>query len=118
MAVLTVADIIDAGLTPSLAAVSSSDSFVDDGTSRTFVEVANGGGGSINVTVPAVQTSVNVQGVGDLTIANIVVAVGAGARKFIGPFSPAYRASDGSVTLQFSGTSSVTAKPFRVAREG
>lgn len=117
MALLTVTDITDAGIVPSLAAVNAEDTFVDDGTSRVFLEVANASGGSINVTIPAVQTAANVPGVGTLTVSNIVVAVANGARKFIGPFTPAYRSAAGLVTVQYSGTSSVTAAAFRLAKE-
>lgn len=117
MAVLSVQSVVDSGLTPALSAVNSEDTFVDDGSGRTFLEVVNGGGGSINVTVPAVQTTAVVPGVGALTISNIVVAVTNGQRRFIGPFTPAYRNSSGIVTVQYSGTSSVTAGAFKVVKE-
>lgn len=117
MAALSVQTVVDSGLTPALSAVSSSDTFQDDGSGRTYVEVANGGGGSINVTVPAQVVNANVPGVGNLTISDIVVAVGAGARKLIGPFTTAYRNSSGNVTLNYSGITSVTAGVFKVAKE-
>ena len=117
MAVLTVQTVVDAGIVPSLAAVNASDTFADDGSGRTFLEVANASGGSINVTITAVQTSANIPGVGSVTISDIVVAVANGARKFIGPFTTAYRNSSGLVTAGYSGTSSVTAGAFKVAKE-
>ena len=117
MAALTVQSVVDSGLTPALASVNTGDTAADDGTGRTFVEVANGSGSSINVTVPAQQTSVVVPGVGALTVADIVVAVGAGARKFIGPFSRAYINTAGSITLNYSATTSVTAGAFKVTKE-
>ena len=117
MAQLTVQTITDAGIVPAYAAANASDTFQDDGSGRTFLHVKNGGGGSINVTVPAVRTSVNVPGVGLQTISNIVVAVANGAEKMIGPFTEAYRADDGNVTAQYSGTTSVTAAAFKCAKE-
>lgn len=117
MATLTVQTITDSGIVPTLAAVNASDEFEDDGTSRTFIEVANASGGSINVTIPKVQASVNVPGVGSLTLSDIVVAVANGATKLIGPFTTAYRNSSGKVTVNYSGTSSVTAGAFKCAKE-
>lgn len=117
MAALTVQTITDAGIVPAYAAVNASDTFVDDGSGRTFLHVKNGGGGSINVTVPAVKTNANIPGVGNLTISNIVVAVANGAEKMIGPFTEAYRDASGNVTAQYSGTTSVTAAAFKCAKE-
>lgn len=117
MAQLSVQTVVDAGLTPVLSAVSASDTFQDDGAGRTYVEVNNGGGGSINVTVPAQVVNANVPGVGNLTITDNVVAVPAGQRRLIGPFTQAYRNSSGNVTLNYSGITSVTAGVFKVAKE-
>lgn len=117
MAALTVATITDAGIVPALSAVTSSDTVADDGTARTYVEVNNAGGGSINVTIPAQVVSTNVPGVGAVTIGDIVVAVANGTRKLIGPFTLAYRNSAGNVTLNYSGTTSVTAQAFKLAKE-
>lgn len=117
MAALSIQTVVDTGIVPSLAAVNNGDTVADDGTNRTYVEVANGGGGSINVTVPAQQTSVVVPGVGSLTVADIVIAVANGTRKLIGPFSRAYINTAGNVTLNYSGTTSVTAGAFKVAKE-
>lgn len=117
MAALSIQTVLDTGIVPSLTAASASDTVADDGTNRTFVEVANGGGSSINVTIPAQQTSVQVPGVGVLTVADQVVAVANGARKLIGPFSRAFINTAGNVTLNFSGTTSVTVGAFKLAKE-
>lgn len=117
MSALSIQTVVDTGIVPSLSAASASDTVADDGTNRTFVEVANGGGSSINVTIPAQQTSVQVPGVGVLAVADQVVAVANGARKLIGPFSRAYINSAGNVTLNFSATTSVTVGAFKVAKE-
>lgn len=117
MAAMSIQTVVDTGLTPSLSAAANGDTVADDGTARTYVEVANGGGGSINVTVPAQQASVQVPGAGVLAIADIVIAVAAGARKLIGPFTRAYINTAGNVTLNYSGVSSVTAGAFKLAKE-
>lgn len=117
MATLTVQQIVDSGLAHSLAAVNSNDKFTDDGSERTFLLVSNGGGSPINVTVAAIQDSVSVPGVGVIDVPDIVVAVANGTSKMIGPFSPAYRDSDGFVNVAYSGTTSVTAVALKVAKE-
>ncbi len=116
MALISVTDITVAGVTNTLAAVNSSDTFVDDGTGRTYIEVLNGSGGAITVTIPDVKTSVVVPGYGTLVPGDIAVSVANGARKLIGPFTDAYRDASGVVTVQYSGTSTVTAAAYRVAR--
>lgn len=117
MALLTVQTVVDAGIVPALAAVSSSDTFADDGAGRTFMEVSNGAGAPINVTVPAQQTTTNIPGVGTLTVADIVVSVTNGTRKLIGPFTTAYRNSSGLVTVNYSSVTTITAGAFKVAKE-
>jgi hypothetical protein len=117
MAALTIQTVLDTGITPSLAAATSSDTVADDGTNRTYVEVVNGGGGSINVTVPSQQANTQVPGVGVLAVPDIVVAVTNGTRRFIGPFTRAYINTSGNVTLNFSGVTSVTVGAFKVAKE-
>lgn len=117
MALLTKQTITDAGIVPSYSAVNAEDTFVDDGASRQFLEVVNADGSPTTVTIPAVTTSANVPGVGNLTVSNIAVVVAAGATKKIGPFTPAYRTSAGIVTAQYSNTTSVTAGLFELAKE-
>ena len=114
MAALTVQNIAPAGLEATYSAANSSETMAIDGNERHFLHVKNGGGGSINVTVTAVQTSTKKQGVGTLTISNQVVAVGAAAEKFIGPFSNAYRNTSSNVAIAYSGTSSVTAAALKL----
>ena len=117
MATLTVETIIKAGVQPVYSAVNSEDQFINPSNERTFLHVKNGGGGSINVTVVAQKTSAKVQGVGVVTIDNIVVAVPAADERMIGPFSDAYTDSDGLVTVQYSGTTSVTAQAIKLAAD-
>lgn len=115
MADITVTDITMAGITQSLGAAAASDTIPIAGDDRVFLMVANGSGGSINVTVTKQTTSVNVPGEGAVTLSNRVIAVAAGATKLIGPFSSAdINAATGKVELAWSATSSVTRGAFRL----
>jgi hypothetical protein len=115
MAAMTIQSLAEAGLLGSYGAVATGDTIADDGTQRTFLHVKNGGGGSITVTIPAQTTSRSVAGMGSMTKSDITVAVAAGAEKFIGPFAPdAYKNSSGNVTVNYSGTTSVTAAAIKV----
>lgn len=117
MAVLTVNSIALAGLAASfVSAAGGGDLVPDDGNERTYLEVVNGSGGAINVTVTAQETSRNVPGIGTVTIADKVVSVANGARTKIGPFPSAYRNASGQVAISYSGVSSVTVAAFKVAR--
>jgi hypothetical protein len=118
MAQLTPVTIALAGLAPSYDAVNASDKVKQPTDQRIFVHVKNGSGGSINVTVPVATSTIEHPVAGHVTLSNLVVAVGAGAEKMIGPFPPAYVDSAGDVTLQYSGTASVTAKAFKLPRVG
>jgi len=117
MAAYTVQTIVDSGLTPALVSVASSDTAADDGTSRTFIEVVNGAGAPITVTIPSQQASVVVPGVGSLAVADITVSVTNGQRRLIGPFSRAYINTAGNVTVNYSSTTTITAGAFRLAKE-
>src|SRR3954471_8190504 len=103
MATLVVQDITTAGQVPSslVSAAGGGDQFPNDG--RTMLEVANGGGGSITVTIasqkPCDQGPTH----------HPTLAVAASATKRIGPFDPArYNDSNGMVQVSYSGVSSVT----------
>jgi hypothetical protein len=102
MATLTVQIIALAGITPTLvAAAGGGDEFVNSGSE--FIHIANGGGGSINVTVDS-QAACN-QG----SDHDAVVAVPAGEERFIGPFpKDRFNDSDGKVQIAYSGVTSVT----------
>lgn len=116
MATLTVQDVAQTGLAESLAAAAGGgDAFADDGTQRTFLEVANGGGGSINVTVAFPPTTQKLAGYGVLTPADLVVAVGAGATKIIGPFPKGFiDPTTGLISISYSGVTTVTVRAVRV----
>lgn len=117
MAAMTIQTIPPTGIVPTYASVTASaDTIATGGDERVMLHVKNGGGSSINVTIPAVNTSARVPGVGDITVANKVVAVPAGSEKIIGPFSAAYRDGDGLVSPTYSATTSVTAAALKLEK--
>lgn len=107
---LAVQQIVDEGLAPTLTAANADGhSIQNNGNGKAFAEVVNGGGASINVTA---QTPATANGV---PIADQVVAVPAGGRRFIGPWEGyPYNQSDGTVYLDFSSVTSVTVGAFLV----
>lgn len=109
MAILTVAEIARAGVANTLtAAAGGGDSFANDG--RTYFEILNGGGGAITVTFVTQQT------VDGLAVADLAVSVAAGARTKVGPFPPSiYNDANGRVQVTYSGVTTVTVNPFRLA---
>lgn len=105
-------------LATTMSAAAASDSIQAVGNKQdVFYMVNNGGGGSINVTVKlrAGLTTKTVPGTGVVTLADLVIAVAAGARRLIGPFTEDYIQADNSVTIEHSGTSSVTGDAYRCA---
>mgnify|MGYP003423013964 CR=1 FL=1 len=121
MATLSVTQLSgSAGVTNTLASASTSDEFADDGSQRTFLEVLNGSGGSINATIEVQKPGPHaVPGIGMITAADIVIAVGAGVRKILGPFSQAYiNQATGRVNVTLSSATSVTVGAFKIAKEG
>lgn len=95
-------------------AASASDTFYDDGRFRTFYVIKNGSGSSITATVTRVQTTLNVAGLGGLTVAARTKAVGAGEVGIIGPFAPQFINTDGQVTVTLSSATSVTVAAVRI----
>lgn len=87
------------------AAAAGGDTFANDG--QTMMKVTNGGVGSINVTVNSQRTCD--QG----SDHDIVVAVGAGVTKDIGPFDP-YRFG-GMLLVTYSGVTSVSVGAYSTA---
>jgi|CXWL01.1.fsa_nt_gi hypothetical protein len=105
---LSVQQIVRTGLTHTFAAVDqpNGNEFVNDGAC--FLYVKNASGGSINVTTITQPT------VDSLAVADLVVAVGAGVNKLIGPFPPSIYNTDGKVQVDFSAGTSVTAAVIRL----
>lgn len=112
MATLTVQSITRAGVTPSYgAAAGGGDAFLCD--ADTFFHVKNGGGGSINVTLATPGTHIPDVGVEDL-----VVSVGAGSEKMIGPLPQGTFGdpADNMVDVTYSGVTSVTVAALKLVQ--
>src|SRR5581483_9659896 len=109
MATLTTQKITRAGITPSFAAASGGgDKFTP--SSVTYLEVHNGGGGSITVTVAATQVIS-----GDMAVTSDVVTVAAGAVAKLGPYPGQTfldTSGDGLASITYSGVTSVTIGAF------
>lgn len=101
-------EISRAGLNPVLSAANVDGHWiVNDG--KTYLEVLNGSGASINVTLVISKT------IDGVTSSGKVIAVPAGERRKIGPFpADIYNQADGSVNVNFSAVTTVTVGAFRV----
>lgn len=108
MAALTVAQVLPSGVVTALvAAAGGGDSFPNTGDQ--WLDVNNGSGGSITVTI---ATPGKYQG---QTITPIATAIPAGQRWRFGPFDPAiFNDANGNVQLTYSGVTSLTVQPVRV----
>lgn len=109
MATLSVQKVVTAGLEPSMVTptATTGDKFYNSG--RTFIEVTNGSGASINVTVDAKTPC-------DLGVDHdLIVAVGAGKTLKIGPFNKArFDDTDGTVSFVCSSVTSVQVAAIEV----
>ena len=114
MALLTLQNISPNGLNPTFTAVNSEDTVVIGTGQRVFLHVKNASGNSRNVTFTARTTSAVVSGVGNVTIGNLVVSVPANQERIIGPITEAYMDTDGTVTISYQGTASITAAAFQL----
>lgn len=109
MATLTRQKVVIGGLGYTTASAGGSGDVVDNSDGKTFLLVANGSGGSINVTVTAQVSSLNTATHGTLTVSSNVVAVAAGASKLIGPFpKQAFNNSSKQIAISYSSATSVT----------
>jgi len=108
MAVMPVQTPALTGTAPTFAAVTANDLMPNDG--KTYLDVKNGGGASINVTI-ASQQNCN-QGVNH----PIVVAVPAAGERLIGPFDITRFAdpTTGQVAINYSAIATVTAAAIRL----
>src|SRR5438477_3746909 len=100
--------ITSAGLAVNLTAVDSGNGETMPYNGRRVLHVKNASGGSINVTV---KNPVLVDG---QAAPDRVVAVGAGAEKFIGLQSSVYLQADGANYIDYSASVSVTAELLEV----
>lgn len=112
MAALTVNQIVKAGLAaPAGVTPTATTGDTFSCTGKEVLVVANGSGSSVNVTVNSTAAAT-----AGLAQSNNVVAVAAGATKYIGPFEPTgYAAADTSAaTVIVSSVTSVTIAVLRL----
>ncbi len=116
MAALTVqAPVSNSGATLTANAVSSSDTFVNDGATYLIVRNRHASTATTVGIAPASSSAV-VAGRGYLTAPTVSTSVAAGADAIFGPFAPDLYNTSGAVTVTFSSTSSVTATPVSMTR--
>lgn len=103
---LAVQQIAVAGLTPALTAANvAGHSFVNN--EKTFLEVVNGAGAPITVTITTAATA------NGIAIADPTVSVAAGATGLIGPFSSfPFEAADRTINVDFSSVTTITCGAF------
>jgi hypothetical protein len=92
MAVLTVNDMVAAGLditTAAQVAATSGGDLLPNAGGDAFLVVYNGGASNMTVTVPAQRTSVSREGFPTVTVPDISVTVPASKYKIVGPFGRA-----------------------------
>lgn len=111
MAILSVQRILKTGLAPSLAsAAGGGDSFPAAGDGRELLEVVNGDGSAIDVTIPSQSAC------GDFGVSNaahdLVVEVPGGERRLIRVPPTGYRDANGRVQITYSAVTSVSVGVF------
>jgi len=112
MAELTVEKADLTGLSPTQNSASSGgDSFINDG--KTFVNIINNSGGSVDVTIN-VQKTEKVGGV-TLTISDPSISIPAGESRVIGPFDKDwFNDSDKLVHIDYSAVTDVLTEVVKV----
>lgn len=117
MATLSVQTIVEAGVTPTYAAVAAGGD-VAANTGREFIHVKNSSGANAyTVTVTAQNTSPTKPGFGTCTRASAVVAVATSGEEMIGPFpTGAFNNSSGQVAITYSGSAPATDLTIAVIR--
>ncbi len=115
MAAITIQNLAIAGLVPSYGAAAAGDTVAVANDERILVHVKNGSGASVTVTIPAKATPQTIAGFGSVAMADLTVAVGAGAEKLIGPIPSGYvDAATGAAAVNYSATTNVTRTAYRV----
>lgn len=116
MATLTRQEIGLSGLTPSFAAVGTTDEVLND--DDTFLEVKNTNAATRDVTITAQKTSYYKEGYGDVTVGNIVVTVGVTPGDKMIKAPPAfYNDANGKIQISYSATTGLTIAAFKLAKQ-
>ena len=104
MATLTVQTLDEAELDPTLdnADTGSGDLFANDG--NTFCLLENPGASAATATFAKVVTNTKKPGIGKVTKSDLVVNIGAGEQRLVGPFPKAgYNNGSGQVAVSYGG---------------
>lgn len=97
------------GVVPGAVAAAGGGDAIVAPRGNVVVQVTNGGGGSINVTIAKQQATRPADATFPaMTVSDFVVAVAAGASKYIGPIPPSHVDAAGKVQVTYSGVTSVT----------
>ncbi len=103
------------GIIPTYAAAASGgDSFVN--TERTFVQIKNGSGGAITVTVAPAETEFFKDGHGAIPVDTISLTVPATTGDKMLPMPHASYAAGGKTSMTYSGVTTLTVGVFKLGR--
>ncbi|WP_405883669.1 hypothetical protein OG747_36805 [Streptomyces sp. NBC_01384] len=109
MALLPVQAVVAAGLTPTMASAAAGGDKVPLGSANTWIEVANGGGSSVTVTVTVQNNTYK-----GLTLPNRTVTVAASASAKIPLDASLHGDNNNQASIGYSGVTSVTVGAFRI----
>lgn len=108
MATLTALTPVETGTTYTTASAAVGGDVVAN-NGKTILQVTNGSGSSITVTVAAVNTDLSNPLQGSVTKSNSITSVGAGATKIIGPFpTGVFNNTSGQIAITYSAVTSIT----------
>lgn len=116
MATVTPLSPSTSGSTFSPASASAGGDKVTNPRGSILIYVKNASGGSINVTLAKQIATRPAEGpYPSMAVSDIVVAVGAGVEKIIGPVPAAYNDGNGDVNIAYSSATSVTVAAIQPA---
>jgi hypothetical protein len=118
MALLTVQTIVKTAIDVTYAAASTSDTFTDDGSERTFLHLKNTNGATRTVTVAPVSAADNKPGIGPFNIPSMTKVIGATTGDvMIGPFPSAFiNPTTGLVTATLDASAGVTVAAIKMGK--
>ena len=115
MAILTVANIDEAGAVLTLASAASGDGDKWENNGRQQILIKNDNGGSVTLTITTQVTEFVSPQYGDSTKSNMTLAIATDKIALIGPFPPqAYNDADGYCTITYSATANVEVGIFEI----
>ena len=114
MATLTVVSITESGTAnPSFVAAAGGGDVADNAKGDTILQIKNGSGGALVVTVTAQTTAASDPSFGALTKLDASISVPASGEAYIGPFRKnAFNNSSSQLAITYSGVTSLTIAAF------